>query len=218
MNCLDYRRTLLAGEAESVPMKMHRLQCPACAELRREQAAFELELKDALAVPLPAGFEQRLATRITMSRRRFLAAAAVSTLALGAGSWAWLAREDPLALACIEFVMKEEAKSIMMGPMPREEAEAALADTLPLARIERVGQVRHIGPCPFNGVMAYHAVLSVPQGNVTLLVMPGAQLPAARHASDQGLYAKVVPLPKGSVGIVGASEFLVASVAGALLA
>lgn len=218
MNCLDFRRTLLAGEAESTGMKAHRLQCIACAELSREQALFERELKDALQVALPEGYESRIERVVVGQRRRFLAAAAVAVLSVGAGSYAWLGREDPLALACIEFVLKDEAKSIMMGPMPRDEAESALAGTLPYERLERVGQVRHIGPCPFNGMMAYHAVLAVPQGKVTLLIMPQARLSAPRHASQHGLYAQVVPLEGGSVGVIGASEALVASVAGALLA
>ena len=123
---------------------------------------------------------------------------------------------DTLALACIEFVMKEEAKSIMMGAMPRAEAVAALAGTLPLERIESVGSVRHVGPCPFNGETAYHGVLAVPQGKVTLLVMPRTRLPEGQHALREGLHASVIPLRSGSVGIVAADEALMNSVAGAL--
>lgn len=71
--------------------------------------------------------------------------------------------------------MKQEAKSIMLGPMPREEAGTALAVTLPHERVESIGQVKHIAPCPFNGQTSYHVVPMVPQGKVTLLVMPAAQ-------------------------------------------
>jgi Protein of unknown function (DUF3379) len=218
MNCLDYRRQLASGEAESTSMKAHRLQCSACAELQREQARFEFALKDALQVPVPEGLAPKIERAFRMQRRRFLAAAGVSVAALGAGAYAWLRREDPLAMACIEFVMKEEAKSIMMGAMPRQAAEAALAATLPYERLERIGQVRHIGPCPFQGVTAYHAVLIVPQGKVTLLIMPEVRLAAAQRATDHGMYAAVIPIPRGSVGIVGADEALVTSVAGALRA
>jgi anti-sigma factor RsiW len=172
MNCLDYRRSLAAGEAETAQMKAHRLQCSACAAQQREHAEFERELRAGLAVEIPSGFEERLKNAVVFSRRRFLAAAGVAAGAAGIGAYAWLWRDGPLALACIQFVMMEEAKSIMMGAMPRADAEAVLAATLPLERIERIGQVKHIGPCPFNGATAYHVVLSVPQGKVTLLVMP----------------------------------------------
>ncbi|MGH8709336.1 MAG: DUF3379 family protein, partial [Burkholderiales bacterium] len=148
----------------------------------------------------------------------FLAAAAGALVAAGAGGYAWLARQDPLALACIDFVMKEEAKSIMMGAMPRAEAQAALAATVPLARIEGIGQVKHVGPCPFNGQTSYHVVLMVPQGKVTLLVMPGARMEGRRRAAKEGMSAAVIALKGGSVGIVGADDAVVMSVAGALRA
>jgi hypothetical protein len=121
-----------------------------------------------------------------------------------------------MALACIQFVMKDEAKSIMMGAMPRAEAERMLADSLPLERIERVGSIRHIAPCPFGGGTAYHVILMVPQDKVTLLVMPDTSMPARARATHDGMYASVVPLRKGSVGIVGTNAAVVDSVAGAL--
>jgi len=215
MNCLDYRRSLAAGEAETADMKAHRLQCAACAAQWRGHAEFEHELRDGLAVEIPPGFEERLRNALVYSRRRFLAAAGVAAAAAGIGAYAWLWRDGPLALACIEFVMKEEAKSIMMGAMPHAEAEAALAGTLPLGRIERIGQVRHIGPCPFNGATAYHVVLAVPQGKVTLLVMPEARV-AGEQAGHDGLYASVVALRKGSVGVIGNDKAVVNSIVGAL--
>jgi hypothetical protein len=218
MNCLDYRRTLAAGEAETLEMKAHRLQCAACAAQWREHAEFERELRAGLAVEIPPGFEERVRNAVVFSRRRFLAAAAVAASAAGVGAYAWLWRDGPIALACIDFVMKEEAKSIMMGAMPRAQAEAALADTLPLARIERIGQVKHIAPCPFNGGTGYHVVLSVPQGKVTLLVMPESGVSSSQQARYDGLYASVVALRKGSVGIVGNDSAVVNSVAGALRA
>jgi hypothetical protein len=216
MNCLDYRRTLAAGDAETAEMKAHRLQCSACTAQWREHAEFERELRAGMAVEIPPGFEERLRNAIVFSRRRFLAAASVAVAAAGIGSYAWLRRDEPLALACIEFVMKEEVKSIMMGAMPRAEAEAALAATLPLERIERIGQVKHIGPCPFNGATAYHVVLSVPQGKVTLLVMPEGRVSGTQKAEHDGLYASVVALRKGSLGVIGSDSAVVNSVIGAL--
>ena len=218
MNCLDYRRLRLAGEGESQEMQAHRAHCPACAELAREHEQFEVALKEGLEVPVPPGFEATLANAVRSRRRRFLAAAVIAVVAAGGGSFLALRRDDPLALACIDFVMKEEAKSIMMGAMPRAEAAAALAGTLALERIEQVGQVRHIGPCPFNGATAYHVVLAVPQGKVTLLVMPDSSLASRQSARHEGLYAAVIALAKGSVGIVGSDRGVVESVAGALRA
>lgn len=218
MMCLDYRRQLLAGTGETDAMRVHRLQCASCSAEWTDHTAFEGALREALQVPVPAGFAERMSQARGFRRRGFLAAAATALVAVGAGGYAWLARQDPLALACIDFVMKEEAKSIMMGAMPREDAERALVATVPLTRLESIGQVKHVGPCPFNGQTSYHVVLMVPQGKVTLLVMPGARLQGRRRAAKEGMSAAVIALKGGSVGIIGADDDLVNSVAGALRA
>lgn len=214
MSCLEYRRVLLAGEPESRAMKEHRLQCTACSAAFSEQAQLERELRRGLGVPVPPGLEQRLASALVMRRRRFLAAAAIGALAVGTGTYAWLQRPDPVALACIDFVLMEEAKSLLKGSMPRPEAERALAPTMPLARLERIGDIRHVLPCPFNGQTAYHVIMEVAQGKVTLLVMPEGS--ASGRAKREGLYSTVVALRRGSVGIIGADLAVVESVAGAL--
>jgi hypothetical protein len=225
MNCLDYRRELLAEGRESEPMRLHRVGCDACAELQREQAAFEGELRRALEVPVPGDLAERLSQGARSgaphaARRRLLAAAAAAAAiaAVGAGVLLWRGRDDPMAMACIDFVMKDEAKSIMMGAMPREEAKRMLAGTLPLERIERLGQVKHIAPCPFGAGTAYHVILIVPQDKVTLLVMPDTPMDATRRAAQHGMHAAVMPAGKGSVGVVGTSAALVESVVGALRA
>ena len=226
MNCLDYRRALLTGEGETEAMRVHRLGCVFCADLFSEQAAFDGELQRALEVPVPAEFAGRLVDSMQSpqvaaplefaGRRRFLAAAAIGAGAAGVGLYVWFGRDDPMAMACIDFVMKDETKSIMMGAMPRAEAERMLADTLPLAKMESIGQIRHVAPCPFGKGTAYHVVLMVPQDKVTLLVMPEARTSVRGRAVHDGMYASVIPLRKGSVGIVGGSAEVVESVAGAL--
>jgi hypothetical protein len=83
--------------------------------------------------------------------------------------------------------------------------------------MERVGQVKHVRPCPFNGATAYHVVLMVPQGKVTLLVMPSTRMKGRRHAAKEGMYAEVMPAGIGSVGVIGTDVAVLASVSGALL-
>jgi hypothetical protein len=220
MNCLDYRREILAEGRESEPMRLHRVACDACSELHREQSAFEGELRRALEVPVPEGLGERLLRGAwpRRERRRWLAAAAALVAVAGAGALLWRWRDDPMAMACIDFVMKDEAKSIMMGAMPREEAKRMLADTLPLERIERLGQVKHIAPCPFGAGTAYHVILMVPQDKVTLLIMPDTPMASTGRAVQHGMHAAVMPAGKGSVGVVGSSAAVVESVMGAIRA
>ena len=226
MNCLDFRRVLSTGEEETGAMRVHRLGCVSCADLFQEQAAFDGEVRRALEVPVPQEFAGRMLDTVhaagsaapgwNAGRRRFLAAAAMGVGAIGIGLYVRYSRDDPMAMACIQFVMMEEAKSIMMGAMSRDQASAALAASLPLERLDRIGKVMHVGPCPFQGSTAYHVVLMVPQDKVTLLVMPDSNQPARGYARHDGMYASVVPLRRGSVGIVGSSASVVESVAGAL--
>ena len=227
MKCLDYRRLLLPGTGETEAMRAHRLECVFCTDLEKEHAAFERQLRGGLEIPLPEGLAERLLGALPGSgpavaphpaRRRFLAAAAAAAGAIGIGLYAWRGYDDPMAMACIQFVMKDEAKSIMMGAMPRAEAARMLADTLPIERLERIGQIKHIAPCPFGEGTAYHAILMVPQDKVTLLIMPDTSMPARARATHDGMYASVIPLRKGSVGVVGVNAAVVDSVVGAIRA
>ena len=227
MKCLDYRRLLLPGAGETEAMRAHRMECVFCTDLEKEHAAFERQLRGGLEIPVPAGLAERLLAAVPDSgraaaahpdRRRFLAAAAAAAGAIGIGVYAWRGRDDPMAMACIQFVMKDEAKSIMMGAMPRAEAARMLADSLPVERLERIGQIKHIAPCPFGSGTAYHVILMVPQDKVTLLIMPDTSMPARARATHDGMYASVIPLRKGSVGVIGVNPAVVDSVVGAIRA
>ena len=227
MKCLDYRRVLLSGSGESEAMRGHRMECALCAAMHEEHVAFEAQMRGALEIAVPEGFAERLLEAAPHSglaagsrpdRRRFLAAAAAAAGAIGIGLYAWREHDDPMAMACIRFVMKDEAKSIMMGAMPRAEAVRVLADTLPYERLERIGQIRHIAPCPFGEGIAYHVILVVPQDKVTLLIMPDTTMPSRARATHDGMYASVVPLRKGSVGVIGVNAAVVDSVVGSIRA
>src|SRR5258708_26677053 len=99
MNCLDYRRALLAEGRESNEMKLHRVQCAACAQSLAEHEAFEGELRRGLEVPVPRGLAERLASGHAARRRRFLAAAGISALAAGPCAYASRAPDTRPALA-----------------------------------------------------------------------------------------------------------------------
>ena len=227
MKCLDYRRVLLSGSGEAQAMRHHRMECVHCSGMHEEHMAFEAEMRGALEIPGPEGFADRLLEAAPISvhdgaprpdRRRFLAAAAAAAGAIGIGLYAWRERDDPMAMACIQFVMKDEGKSIMMGAMPRAEAARMLADSLPIERLERIGQIRHIAPCPFGNGTAYHVILMVPQDKVTLLIMPDTAMSSRVRATHDGMYASVVPLRKGSVGVIGLNAAVVDSVVGSIRA
>ncbi|MFN0303451.1 MAG: DUF3379 family protein [Burkholderiales bacterium] len=228
MNCLDYRRALLAEGDETQSMQAHRLHCTQCKAFFADHRAMERDLRRALEVPVPAGLESRLVDRVfgvsveelpNPHRRRWMIGAAATAISAIAGGAYFLAEpDDPLALACIQWVIKEEAKSIMMGAMPREESIRVLHSVVPLERIEQIGQVRHIAPCPFNDGTAYHVVLSRGADKVTLLVMPDSASGSGARALHEGMFARVIPIGSGRVGVIGTTKASVASVAAQLRA
>src|SRR5258708_34367343 len=107
MNCLDYRRALLAEGRESNEMKLHRVQCAACAQSLAEHEAFEGELRRGLEVPVPRGLEERLASGHAARRRRFLAAAGISALAAGLRPSAGLRPQHPPGVAARQVLSQE---------------------------------------------------------------------------------------------------------------
>ena len=116
MNCLDFRRALLADPARiDAAMVMHAAQCPACAQFRAKSVEWEADLSEALRVSVPEGLSHRLPRRAT-SARRTLAVLAYALGILAAGGLAlslgWT-RDDPLALAGIDFVVFDEAQAIL---------------------------------------------------------------------------------------------------------
>src|SRR5688500_20164177 len=102
MNCLEYRRLLLAEGREADDMKLHRLQCAACAHLLAEHEAFVAELRRGLEVPMSPRLEERPVSFHVMRRRRFLAAAGGTALAAGAGAHAWVVAAAPPAPAPLQ--------------------------------------------------------------------------------------------------------------------
>ncbi|HSJ98521.1 MAG TPA: DUF3379 family protein [Myxococcota bacterium] len=214
MNCLDFRREALAdprgltGEAEA-----HAAQCPPCSQFRSEAAGLDKQLHAGFAVPVPEGLAQRVAANARAagegSRRRFLALAASLVLGTGIGAGAYIARrDDPLALAGIDFVIDEEVNAILRSKPPDPSALRRVARTLEVDLPPQLGEMRYIGICPFQGTIAHHVVVITPRGKATLLLLPERPVDARARASSRGLRAVVLPAGPGSLAIIGGSSGL----------
>lgn len=211
MNCLDFRRELLADPAATGGEALqHALGCAACADFRARTLALDAEIADLLDVPVPEGLEERvLEARRTGrrdSRRRFLAmAASVAGLSVAGSAVLVAMRDDPAALAGIDFVIEEEANAILTAKAPRREDLVRVSQSLGLELPPQLGEIRYIGTCPFRGTIAHHLIVTTPQGKATLLLLP--ELPAERRgtASSRGLRALVKPAGRGSATVVAES-------------
>ena len=209
MNCLDLRRAaMLDPRRLDTEALAHAERCDVCGGFLAEALELEAQLDSALQVPVPHGLKERAMRHAVeaprFSRRHALAAGVV--LALGAGTAMLWRRNDPLALAGIDFVVFEEAQAIL------DAKPADLAD-LQRAAVEvgirlpgQLGELRYIGTCPFGGAKAHHVVLKTAYGKATLLLLPGRTLAARAVAVAHGLEAVVAPAAGGSVAIIADSS------------
>jgi predicted anti-sigma-YlaC factor YlaD len=204
MSCLDVRRALLADPGRiAANESAHLLTCEACRRYAAEAAARERLIDHALHVPLPPGFERRLLEvrrRRPIGRLRGTIAAVLAALVIAA--IAAIAQDDPLALAGIDFVVRDEAETILAATGGDARALWRVAAELGLALPVGLGEIRYVGTCPFAGSTAHHAVLRTPAGKVTLLLLPDRPLASRVTANDRGLAAAVRPAGRGSIAIV----------------
>ena len=209
MNCLDLRRVAMIDPLRlDTEALAHAEQCDLCRGFLAEALELEAQLDLALQVPIPHGLKERAmrhAVEAPRFSRRYALAAGIA-LALGAGTAMLWRRNDPLALAGIDFVVFEEAQAIL---------DAKPADTAELLRAAvevgiklpgQLGELRYVGTCPFGGATAHHVVLKTSYGKATLLLLPGRTLASRAVAVARGLEAVVAPAVGGSVAIIADSS------------
>ena len=212
MNCLDVRRRMLAEPASTAEaVRTHLLECAPCAEFSARTTTLEESLSQALAVSVPPALVQDImahtSKRDGLRRRNFIALAASLTAiaTLGAG-FAWLERDDPLALACIDFVIEEEANAILSSSKPDPETLRNVTALMGVEFPRQLGSVRYVGRCVLRGIVTYHVIATTPQGKVTLLLFPDRPDAGTQAATARGLRAAVIPAGSGSVALVGNSR------------
>ena len=212
MNCLEFRReVLIAPNDVSDEAQAHELGCVGCAELASRLRGLDAKIDEAFRIPVPEQLVERVIASTSrspeQSRRRFLAAAAGVSLAIGIGATTyWLDQDDPLALAGITFVVAEEANAILHAP-PADRAQLVrVAQAMKLYLPEQLGEIRYVGTCPFEGTIAHHVIVTTPLGKATLLLLPEVAVDSTLTASARGLRARVIPAAVGSVAVVSGSE------------
>jgi hypothetical protein len=208
MSCLDFRRAVTVDPRRlDTQARAHALGCIACREFLARSVEFEERLSGALRVPVPQNLLERAvgAARASSGLARWYALAASVLIAVAlAAVLAW-PRNDPLALAGIDFVVFEESQAIADAKPADAAALRRVALDMGVALPAQLGELRYIGTCPFAGTTAHHVLLKSPLGKVTLLLIPERPLASRVVASARGLEATVVPAVAGSVAIIAGS-------------
>jgi Protein of unknown function (DUF3379) len=208
MNCLDFRRRLLADphtvDAEAVA---HRDTCPQCQEHARAALEFEVALEDAMRVPVDPALAQRIVLdrrlkNVRQGRRRALAAGlAVFAGVGGLVSTRWL-RPDPVAVASIDHVVGEPSSFAARQQVAGSELGAALSLSGARLRADIAGSVTYLHDCPVPGGWGKHIVVNSPVGRFTLITMPSCPVARRSVLGRGGWYAAVAPARAGSYAIV----------------
>jgi len=208
MNCLEFRRAaLVAPRRLDAAAARHAEACPECRECLARELDLETRLEEALRVAVPYGLADRVLARKRVARRRWRRLAlAAGLLASGvAGFFVGAQRADAVALAGIDFVVYEEARTLF-DPKPTDWAEFARTAAGMGVRVPDPNpDVRFVCVYPFAAGKAHHLLARTPAGKVTVLLLPGRPVSGRRAAAARGLQALVIPAANGSIVIVGAS-------------
>ncbi len=107
---------------------------------------------------------------------------------------------SPMARSVIAHVISEPSVFELDEQVPENAVQLAFAQLG--GRLEgSLGEVRHLGVCNIDGKLVHHLLVQTPDGQATLMLVPGEALKGGAH-SEQGYTATFIPLPKGSLGIV----------------
>jgi hypothetical protein len=215
MNCLDFRRLLLADPfANDEAAMQHEGRCDDCAGFARQLRAEEVKLRALLQEPRPpeglaervklaAGFEQRAAGR----RRWWYATAAGVLLAIG------------VSMVSVVTTSIERGNLLLAQSVLNhiEDESHHLREIQPVssARLKWVFQrfgadlVADIGPVNFaaeclmrtrNGV---HLIVPGSMGPITVFFMPDAHVDSPLDVDSGRFDGRILPTDWGSVALVG---------------
>lgn len=207
MNCLEFRRAALVDPRRlDCEVARHAESCAPCREFLAHGLETEAHLARMLRIPVPQGLRARLLERKAPRRPvRWLALAASLLLAAAVGFFAGTQRNDPMALAGIDFVMYEEAQSIADAKPTDWNVLVRVAAEMGVSLPEQLGEMRYVCIYPFVAGAAHHLLVKTPQGKITLLLIPDRPAAARLAGAAHGLEAVVLPAAKGSVIIIGDS-------------
>ena len=220
MNCLEFRRAAsLDPQRLDAAAAAHASQCASCREFHAREMQLEGKLERALRVAVPSGLADKLVAAAASRRRtRWAALAATLLVAAGLAASAAFAPDDALARASIDFVVHDEARSIVEAKPAQAGIVERVAREMRVYLGSQLGEVRYICRYPLAAGAAYHLLVTTPGGKATVLLFPGPPRAARGSASANGLRAAAIPVPGGTAAIVADSARGVARLEALLLA
>jgi len=215
MNCLDFRRQMLADPfCKDVKMLAHEADCPSCAPFARQVRAQEVRLRSALQeisppegmaerIQLAARFDRRSAVR----RRWWYSAAATVLVAVGVSMVSLFSTSVErgnvaLAQSVINHI-EDESRHL-------REVQAVSSRRLNLV-FERfgaelagdIGAVNFAAECLMRHRTGVHLVMPGKMGPITVFFMPGEMAESSMPVSSTRFSGKILPTAWGSIAVIG---------------
>jgi hypothetical protein len=206
MNCIDFRREALAQPLRlSAASHAHAEECLACGAFLERQRQLDVELHEALSIPVPDGLADRILVAHGIRRNRPLwpwAIAASFVLAAGITLAPPFFSGRSLAAEAIEHVAHEpQSFRVASRQEPRVLADGLSAQGLRAAAA--LGQVTYATYCPTPAGRALHLVVAGAAGPITVILYPSDNSRRRRAlVESQGMTAIALPAGKGSIAIV----------------
>ncbi len=222
MNCLQFRRKLLEDPRCQEPdFKRHGRECAACQREFERVQAFEASLREAVHIQPPAGLEERILraqwqeasptkppTPTSTPRRYWPAIAAgivmlFSATLLYENGWREKTRgPQDLETSVLNHIQDELPHLHEVHDVPRQRLAKLIAQLGGELKIP-LRHVNFAGKCQMRKHPGAHLVLAGEKGPVTILIMPGEKIPAARRFHSKRFDGELMPLDNGSVAVVG---------------
>lgn len=212
MICADARLVLGGDPAASTPeLEEHVRGCAACAQLRREMQALDVDIRRALQQPPEMA---RAAAARPASAWRQWALAASAVLATFAVFALWLLRpSDTLAHDVVTHVQGEPDSWLATQQVSADELNHALSGAGVALRITS-DKVVYAQSCWFHGHYVPHLVVQTALGPTTVMILRHEQVSGRRSFHEAGMSGVIVPDEHGSIAVVARGSTEISGVAG----
>lgn len=207
-------RLLIGAEPHSVPPELaeHLATCPECARFQQEMIALDNNIRRALEqgpltlVAAPAAtvtpISKARAARRQKSANWWSGWALAASVALASVLVIWALRPtDTLAHDIVAHVAYESDSWSSKSPAPPEDITATLARA-GVALDMNSDKVMYARSCYLRGHLVPHLVVHMPQGLVTVIILPDEKVKQRTRFHENGMTGVIAPAPHGGIAVL----------------
>jgi hypothetical protein len=208
MKCSDVRFALAADPSNAgAEVADHLDACASCAAYAQDMLTLDGKLRDALRVPAPEIALPGGPYRVGSSPRRWPAArqlalaASIAGVALLVGMlWVGIPRPS-LASAVVGHMAHEPEAWVRQDVLPAAAVAPVLARS-GVALREGMPAVSYASSCWFRGRHVPHLVVRMPDGPVTIMVLPNEKIAGPVAIGEGGYRGVIVPAQRGAIAVL----------------